>query len=1219
MQVFATGCTFDTYNLSCPRFSSTFNTFDLVFTPQDKFDSFDARLYNKNNPTNEILIELNGPARQIKNINPFTESGVYVLEVKAYNKGKVSFISNYEYIFDNLQPAPPVVPLNLKSNSNEVLVTGKTQEKNIRVIAEVSGKTSLEVNSNQNSFALNLNNLNSGINYVKFYTISENGLKSFSVERVVVSNVAIENNYEQVSGIAIADLSVNERTYFEPSLNEYYTTKKNFYVTGTAIGSNGAEIYVNGQRAIFDGNKYGVFVLLNLGRNEIVVQSGLHNVTTYVNYVNAEFKFLQFDYDKIFSNDFQIKGNTNLNMPFDIYLNGKYIETNSNYINEGNGIYSFDLDIAEANLKPGKNYIYLVGYNNEYFEDIIYKDTENPVIASMSFENIANNKELVFKITDDIAVEDNNVTLHIGPYTYTSSSNLMRGDFYTFDLSEVLDGTYNYDLSATDVAGKRSTYTGTVNIKDSNTLIEKFSSNNNMYVVGNNLFVKNGAQELRITPSKFIAFKKIYLDGVDQINYEMLSDGTVILNLDFNKSIGKLSFSFINKEHSEFHQEYNYYSDSEKPQVKLDYISNPYTSLNNYTKITGKITDSHFNWSSLKLNNQNNILRFGDYFEAIVIPTSEFTNLQVTGNDYSGNSLNAAYNSILTKDITTTGVDINSISYFISGSFLNSASLSSGLYSSSRMRNYVYNFNGFDVKRTYVQNQFELPLSQRNGIESLNLKGVESSGSLFETRRNINLDSLDPQIYLYYNQTLKKYMVVADGTYSNISIVNISSNNQVLDVSSCNYKPYFYTSCKFIDNITGVSVVNVYAEDMSKNIKYKSFNLSDAIVVSPIIDRTPPQIILNLDSSGNVSPLQVLKDSTYNEPGASCIDNVDMDCNVIITGSVNTAILGNYFLSYFAQDRVGNNMTLIRMVRVVDEVTILTPTDTVAPVIILNSSSVIEVLVNSTFVNPSASCIDNSGSTCIININGSVNTSVLGNYSIVYSANDSSGNSVSVNQTVSVVTNLSQNYVCENKLENIYLSYDRNLTNNNNFIIQGNFIIKCDSVLKIEIVNGLNEIRGSCTIGENSFLCNTLLEEGDNLLKIIITGIDGHKINKSIQIKMDGTNPQILINSITSTAIYKVSNNLYYINDPRLNINLNLSEKALVKIIIDGTENLNLIHDRGNFVLNVNVTNALLGQESKDINLFVEVQDTAGNTGVSSIIELIYNRITQVFAYVSVK
>ena len=64
----------------------------------------------------------------------------------------------------------------------------------------------------------------------------------------------------------------------------------------------------------------------------------------------------------------------------------------------------------------------------------------------------------------------------------------------------------------------------------------------------------------------------------------------------------------------------------------------------------------------------------------------------------------------------------------------------------------------------------------------------------------------------------------------------------------------------------------------------------------------------------------------FTDPGASALDSVEGDLEVIVTGEVNPQQLGDYVLTYTATDRYGNEAAANRTVRVVD---------TVAPVITL--------------------------------------------------------------------------------------------------------------------------------------------------------------------------------------------------------------------------------------------------------------------------------------------
>lgn len=1128
IQVFAIGCEFDTYNSSCPRFSSSFNSFNLNFAPIENYESFSAKMYNKHNPSNQILIDIDLQNKQVRNINPFVEPGVYVLEITSYNKGKKSNLNSFEYIFDNLRPMPPVISSNLHSTSSEVIVNGKTEEKNIKVIAEIKDKTNVEVQSSNGLFSMNLNNLDSGLNYVKFYTISENGLKSFPVERIIVSNDVVEMNLENANNIIISNLEINERTYLEN--NEYYTIKQNFYVTGTAIGQKGAKIYVNGQRAVFDGNKYGAFILLNNGENEVVVQSGSETKTILVNYIDVEFQFLQFDYNKVFEGDFVLKGNATVNLPFDIYINGVYLDKNSNYVIEESGVYSFEYTIPADNLNPGKNYLYLEGYNNEHLSEIVYKDIESPKIELLSFEKIANKKELAFKITDDIAVNDITLNLNFGPRTLTQASSKLYGDIYVFDLTSIIDETplqenYAYSLSIKDLTGKETSISGNILVDSENTLIESFSSSQkNVYSYGNKLFIPNTNVELIIKPSKAIAFKKIYLDGVEQINYNILRDNTILLNISTDKKIGEIKFIFINQNYQEFEQKYTYYSKLEVPEVKLDYVNTPYTKSSEYILITGEIMDSNFNWSSLKFNAlDNNYQRYGNYFEARIIPNNNGLNsLTISGSDYSKNSLNKQYSNLITKDTSQSGVSIYSDSNIFSANLLNNPS-TTVLYSDTRMKNYIYDFTGFDIKKNYLQNQFELSLPQRNGVETRTLKGVESSGQLFQKNVNLNLDSFDPNIYLFYNQTSNKYMIIVDGTYSAVdaSKVNITSNNVNLDISGCNYKPQyvFYGYCRYLDNLNGINTIQVYAEDMSKNKKIKIFNLSDAQIVSVIL-------AIDTDNDG------ILNGDDPDVNGDGNVDNFEEE---IGSGTGN----------------VDGDATLD-----------------------INDGD-----------------IDNDG---ILNGDDS----------------DVNGDGISNEDNT--------NFSCIYQTENIFLNYDTNITNNNEFIINGNFIIDGCNGVQIQVTNGFDESVGNCILGQNSFNCLVSLSEGDNILNVVITGANGNSIEKIVVIKKDTQVPQISINSITANAIYKANDNLYYINTPNLIINLNLSEKAIITLITNGFEELKG-QNSDIFNINVDLTSDINLAENKTITLEIKAEDGAQNEGFSEMITLIYNRVAKIFVQVSVE
>lgn len=164
----------------------------------------------------------------------------------------------------------------------------------------------------------------------------------------------------------------------------------------------------------------------------------------------------------------------------------------------------------------------------------------------------------------------------------------------------------------------------------------------------------------------------------------------------------------------------------------------------------------------------------------------------------------------------------------------------------------------------------------------------------------------------------------------------------------------------------------------------------------PTVDTTPPVISL-LGSS----PMDVALGGTFTDPGATASDNVDGDisANIVVGGSVNTAVAGSYQLTYNVSDAAGNAATEVtRTVNVVS--------DTVAPVITLIGDSPMSVNVGSTFADPGVSANDNVDGDISANVvvTGSVNTAVIGSYVLNYNVSDAAGNpAAQVSRTVNVV------------------------------------------------------------------------------------------------------------------------------------------------------------------------------------------------------------------------
>lgn len=157
----------------------------------------------------------------------------------------------------------------------------------------------------------------------------------------------------------------------------------------------------------------------------------------------------------------------------------------------------------------------------------------------------------------------------------------------------------------------------------------------------------------------------------------------------------------------------------------------------------------------------------------------------------------------------------------------------------------------------------------------------------------------------------------------------------------------------------------------------------------PVLDTTPPTITLNGEAD-----LIIEAGSAYQEQGANAIDNIDGEVEVIISGSVDTITVGTYTLTYIANDNAGNTATVIRTVSVVD---------TTPPAITLNGETELTLEGGNEYQEQGATAIDIIDGEVEVIISGSVDTIMVGTYTLTYIANDSAGNTAMATRTVSIV------------------------------------------------------------------------------------------------------------------------------------------------------------------------------------------------------------------------
>jgi hypothetical protein len=152
-----------------------------------------------------------------------------------------------------------------------------------------------------------------------------------------------------------------------------------------------------------------------------------------------------------------------------------------------------------------------------------------------------------------------------------------------------------------------------------------------------------------------------------------------------------------------------------------------------------------------------------------------------------------------------------------------------------------------------------------------------------------------------------------------------------------------------------------------------------------LYDDTPPVIVLLGDN-----PLLISRGDTYKEYGATAHDEVDGDITDLIeidSATVDTAVIGEYVVTYNVADTAGNDADeVIRTVYVVD---------TSAPAISLIGDNPLVLAVGENYPEYGAVAYDDVDGdiTALIVIDGSaVDTTTVGEYAVTYNVTDSAGN-----------------------------------------------------------------------------------------------------------------------------------------------------------------------------------------------------------------------------------
>lgn len=170
---------------------------------------------------------------------------------------------------------------------------------------------------------------------------------------------------------------------------------------------------------------------------------------------------------------------------------------------------------------------------------------------------------------------------------------------------------------------------------------------------------------------------------------------------------------------------------------------------------------------------------------------------------------------------------------------------------------------------------------------------------------------------------------------------------------------------------------------------FKTYTKSQII---KIVDTTPPEIVL--EGGDTIKQSNKIK---YQELGVKAIDNYDGDITENITTEEKKIDENTLEIIYTVSDSSGNISVKKRTVNIIDD----TP-----PTITLNGASKIAITVGKEYKEQGAKAIDDKDGdlTKNIQIEGTVDTSKTGTYTITYKVTDKSGNVAIKTRTV-VVTN----------------------------------------------------------------------------------------------------------------------------------------------------------------------------------------------------------------------
>lgn len=284
------------------------------------------------------------------------------------------------------------------------------------------------------------------------------------------------------------------------------------------------------------------------------------------------------------------------------------------------------------------------------------------------------------------------------------------------------------------------------------------------------------------------------------------------------------------------------------------------------------------------------------------------------------------------------------------------------------------------------------------GTYTLTYSTTDTSGNVSDeiTRIIHVVDNVSP------DQVLIGESIVTIEVFSDYIELGVSITDNYDDTDSLQY------------NVVGTvdtSVIGTY--ELTYTTIDTSLNVSETIhrTVRVVDTQAPEQVIIG---EANIT-LEVF--SNYIESGISISDNYDqvVELEYVVSGAVNTSVIGTYILTYTTTDSSGNiSSEVIRTIHVVD---------TQAPVLQLNPS-IDTLYINQSYLEAGVTFTDNYDDDLTVEIIGTVSTNTANVFELVYQVEDQSGNIGTISRFVTVIALENMEFVCTQEQTTYTLNSD---------------------------------------------------------------------------------------------------------------------------------------------------------------------------------------------------